>query len=99
MNELIQAERKATEYAITKAGKLNHTIMLPELNEFTLGQLLMFFMLKTAYAGALMGIDTFNQPGVEEGKNATYALLGRPGYDEKRAELASAPQKQAKFII
>ena len=99
MNELIQAERKATEYAVTKAGKLNYTIMLPELNEFTLGQLLMYFMLQTAYAGALLGIDTFNQPGVEEGKNATYALLGRPGYDEKRKELANAPQKQNKYII
>lgn len=99
MNELIDAERRATEYAITKAGKMNHTIMLPELNEFTLGQLLMLFMLKTAYCGALMNIDTFNQPGVEEGKNATYALLGRPGYDEKRNELANAPQKLNKYIM
>ncbi|MDE6362348.1 MAG: glucose-6-phosphate isomerase, partial [Clostridia bacterium] len=99
MNELIQAERQATEYAVTKAGKLNYTIMLPTLNSFTLGQLLMYFMLQTAYAGALLNIDTFNQPGVEEGKNATYALLGRPGYDEKRTELANAPQKQNKYII
>ncbi len=99
MNELIQAERAATEYAVTKAGKMNYTIMLPQLNEFTLGQLLMYFMLQTAYAGALLNIDTFNQPGVEEGKNATYALLGRPGYDEKRTELANAPQKQNKYII
>lgn len=99
MNELIQAERQATEYAVTKAGKLNYTIMLPTLNAFTLGQLLMYFMLQTAYAGALLNIDTFNQPGVEEGKNATYALLGRPGYDEKRTELANAPQKQNKYII
>ena len=98
MNELIQAERKATEYAITKAGKQNYTIMLPVLNEFTLGQLMYMFMLQTAYAGAMMNIDTFNQPGVEEGKNATYALLGRPGYDEKRAELANAPQKQTKYL-
>ena len=58
-----------------------------------------FFMLKTAYAGALLNIDTFNQPGVEEGKNATYALLGRPGYSEKRAELENGPQKQNKYII
>ncbi|MDE6758164.1 MAG: glucose-6-phosphate isomerase [Clostridia bacterium] len=99
MNELIQAERVATEYAVTKAGKLNYTIMLPVLNEYTLGQLLMYFMLQTAYAGALLNIDTFNQPGVEEGKNATYALLGRPGYDEKRTELANAPQKQNKYVI
>jgi len=99
MNELIQAERMATEYAITKAGKQNYTIMLPILNEYTLGQLMYLFMLQTAYAGAMMNIDTFNQPGVEEGKNATYALLGRPGYDEKRAELANAPQKQNKYIL
>ena len=99
MNELIQAERMATEYAITKAGKQNYTIMLPTLNEYTLGQLMYLFMLQTAYAGAMINIDTFNQPGVEEGKNATYALLGRPGYDEKRAELANAPQKQNKYIL
>lgn len=99
LNELISAERKATEYALTKAGRLNHTIMLPEVNAFTVGELLMFFMIQTAYAGALLNIDTFNQPGVEEGKNATYALLGRPGYDEKRAELASIPAKDEKYII
>ncbi|MGN1099985.1 MAG: glucose-6-phosphate isomerase, partial [Christensenellales bacterium] len=99
LNELISAERKATEYALTKAGRLNHTIMLPEVNAFTVGELLMFFMIQTAYAGALLNINTFNQPGVEEGKNATYALLGRPGYDDKRAELASIPAKDEKYII
>lgn len=99
MSELIQAERRATEYAVTKAGKPNHTIYLPEVNAFTLGELMMFFELETAYTGALMGIDTFNQPGVEEGKNATYALLGRPGYDAKKAELNSAPAKMSRYIV
>ena len=60
---------------------------------------MMFFMLQTAYAGALLNIDTFNQPGVEEGKNATYALLGRDGYSEKAAELNNAKKKSDKFII
>ena len=99
LNELIDAERRATEYALLKAKRLNQTIMLPEVNEFTIGQLLMYFMLQTAYAGALLNIDTFNQPGVEEGKNATYALLGRPGYDEKREELNSIPAKSDKYVI
>ena len=99
MSELIQAERKATEFAVTKAGKPNHTIILPELNAFTLGELIMYFELQTAYAGALLGIDTFNQPGVEEGKNATYALLGRPGYEAKKAELGSAPAKISRYIV
>lgn len=73
--------------------------MLPEVNAYTLGQLMMFFMLQTAYTGALMNIDTFNQPGVEEGKNATYALLGREGYEAKKEELNSRKEKDAKYII
>ncbi len=99
MNELIQAERVATEYALTVKERLNRTIYLPELNAFTLGQLLFFFELETAYAGEMFNIDTYNQPGVEGGKNATYALLGRKGYEEKKKELNDAPKKDDKFII
>ena len=90
MEELIQAENKATAYALTKAGRLNYTINLPEVNEFTLGQLLFFFELQTAYAGAMYNIDTYNQPGVEAGKKATFALLGKPGYELQRNDLAKA---------
>ncbi len=99
MNELIQAERVATEYALTVKNRLNRTIYLPILNAYTLGQLLFFFELETAYMGEMLGIDTYNQPGVENGKNATYALLGRNGYDEKREELNNAPKKLDKYII
>ena len=99
MNELIQAERVATEYALTVKERLNRTIYLPVLNAFTLGQLLFFFELETAYAGEMFGIDAYNQPGVEGGKNATYALLGRKGYDAKREELNNAPKKSSKYII
>ena len=60
---------------------------------------MMFFQLQTAYAGAILNVNTFNQPGVEEGKNATYALFGRAGYEEKKKELDSAPQKADKYII
>ena len=99
MNELITAEMNATEYALTRAQRLNNKIILPEVNAFTMGQLMMFFMLQTAYTGALLDIDTFNQPGVEEGKNATYALLGRAGYEEKAAELKAKKPKTENYII
>ena len=99
MGNLLNTERKATEYALTKANRLNHTISIPVLNEFTLGQLLMLFMLETAYCGTMLNINTFNQPGVEEGKNATYALFGRAGYEEKRKELENAKKKSEKYII
>ncbi len=99
MNELIKAECSATEYALTKAGKVNQTIILPEVNAFTLGQLMYLWEFKTAVAGELLSINAFDQPGVEEGKNATYAIFGRPGYEEKKAELASQPAKDPKFIL
>ena len=90
MEELIQAENKATAYALTKAGRLNYTIELPEVNAFTLGQLLFLFELQTAYAGAMLNVNTFNQPGVEAGKKATFALLGKQGYEEQKKELDAA---------
>ena len=99
LNELIKAEMLATEYALTKNRRLNNLIMLPEVNAHTIGQLLMFFMMQTAYIGSMLNIDAFNQPGVEEGKNATYALLGRKGYEKKAEELQNKKQKSDKYII
>ena len=57
------------------------------------------FELQTAFAGELLNINAFDQPGVEEGKNATYAMLGKRGYDEKRAELKAAPAKMSEYIV
>ena len=96
-NELIKSEQMATEYAVTRSGHMNKTITLPVVNPFTIGELLYFFEIQTAYAGELLNI--FDQPGVEEGKNATYALLGKHGYDEKRRELDSAKPKKAEYIF
>ena len=47
----------------------------------------------------MLNINTFDQPGVEEGKNATYAMLGRPGYEEKKKELDARANKKEKYII
>ena len=99
LNELIHAEQEATEYALLKAKRLNRTITLPEVNAFTVGQLLYFMEVETAFAGELLEINAFDQPGVEEGKNATYALLGRPGYEDKKAEIDAKPEKKQEYII
>ncbi len=98
-NEMIDIEQKSAEYALMKAGKVNMTITMPEVNEYYLGQLIMMFEMATAFAGELLNINAFDQPGVEEGKNAAYAMFGRKGYEEKRAELESKPGKMDRFII
>ena len=98
MNELINSERKATEYALTTANRPNCTITVPEINAFTIGELLYMFELETAYTGAMLNVDTFNQPGVEGGKNATYALFGRKGYEETKKEMDNAPAKKQEYL-
>ncbi len=98
-SKLIKVEQLSTEYALTKEGKQNMTITVPSVNEFTIGQILYFFELATAYAGELLCINAFDQPGVEEGKNATYAMFGRPGYEEKKKELDAIPKKNETYII
>lgn len=99
MNELIQAERLATEYALCKSGRINRTVTLPEVNEFTVGQLLYFFEMETAFCGEMLNINTYDQPGVEYGKNATYALLGRKGYEDLREEMANAKPKKEDYTV
>ena len=98
-NELIAAEEAATEYAVMKSGHMNYAIRMPEVNAFTVGELLYLFEIMTAFAGELLQLNAFDQPGVEEGKKATYALLGKPGFAEKKAELDAAPKKLSAYII
>ena len=93
-NELISAERRATEHAVTVSGHMNKTILLPEVNANTIGQLMMLFELATAYAGELLGINAYDQPGVEEGKNMTYALLGKKGYESKLEEMKDSFERK-----
>ena len=99
MSELINTERRATEYALKKANRLNYTILLSEVNAFNLGQLLYLFEMQTAFIGAMLNIDAFNQPGVEGGKNATYALFGKRGYEQVKAQMDSEPNKDEKYVI
>ncbi|MGC8964479.1 MAG: glucose-6-phosphate isomerase [Brevinematia bacterium] len=99
LNELINAEQMATEAALAKEGKPSKTIILPEVNEYYIGQMIFFFEVSTAMSGELYNINAFDQPGVEEGKNFTYALLGRDGYDAKKEEFYKIYNKSNKFII
>ena len=85
--ELLASEQKATEYALTLVGRQHQRIILPVLNAYTLGQLILLLEWETAYMGELLNINAFDQPGVEEGKIGTYALMGRQGFEQRKAEI------------
>ena len=87
LNTLINAERLATTVALTAHGRPNYTILLPEVNAYTIGQVLYTLEVQTALIGRLLGIDPFDQPGVEAGKVATYALMGRHEYETDAAKI------------
>ena len=62
-------------------------VNIPKQNEFYLGQLFYFFEFACGMSGYVLGVNPFNQPGVESYKSNMFALLGKPGYEEKHAEL------------
>jgi len=87
VNDLMQAEADATRVALTDYQRPNVTITLPRVNGYYLAQLLYMLEVQTAIAGELYNINTFNQPGVEQAKNYTYALMGRQGYEDSARAL------------
>ena len=99
LGELIDIEQRATAGALARRGRPNMTIHLECVDASHVGQLMMLLEIATAYAGQLYGIDAFNQPGVELGKQFAYALLGRPGADAARREWDSLPQSDPRWSV
>jgi glucose-6-phosphate isomerase len=81
LGELLDAERRATTEALRRGGRPSVTLELGSADARAIGSLIMLFELATVYAGALYGVDPLDQPGVELGKQLTYGLMGREGYD------------------
>ena len=78
---------QAVTLAHVDGGVPNLTLSLPRRDARATGQLIYFFEYACGLSGLLLGVNPFNQPGVEDYKVNMYALLGKPGYEEKRAEL------------
>ena len=96
LSELLNAERLATEIALTKAKRPNANIIFPKIDEFHLGEFIMMYEIQTVFTGKLLNINPLDQPGVEAGKKATYALMGKPGYEKEREEIEQYLQKLGK---
>lgn len=88
LGELLDAERVATTNALTRHGRMNMTIELPEISAHSLGQLFMMLQIATVYAGGFYGVNPLDQPGVELGKQLTYGLMGRTGFEPPPAGTA-----------
>jgi glucose-6-phosphate isomerase len=100
LGNLIRTEFEATRLALAEERRPNCTIMLDELSACTLGQLLYFFELQTAYAGKFYRVNAFDQPGVEAGKINTFAMLGKKEFEQRKNEIDVLFQRvQKKYCI
>lgn len=87
LSTLLNAELDATEYALTKSGRPNCRISIPTINELELGKLIFMYEVQTVFTGKLMNINPLDQPGVEEGKIATYSLMGKKNFSRDEIDL------------
>ena len=100
LGALLNAEQRATELALAKRGRPSATLTLPGVTAFTLGQLLFLLQMAAVDLAALVGVDPFGQPGVEESRRLAFGLLGRPGFESSHDEVeAWLAQKDTRFIL
>ena len=100
LGQLLNREQLSTELTLLKAKRSVATLTLPQINAFTIGQLAYLFETAAVFAAALYRINPFDQPGIEENQQLTYAQMARKGYDEKRAEVeALLGHKRADYIL
>ena len=78
---------KGTQLAHVDGGVPNLSVKVPAQNEYYLGQLFYFYEFACGVSGYILGVNPFNQPGVESYKRNMFALLGKPGYEAEREEL------------
>ncbi len=87
INSLMNAEADSTKVSLSDYARPTVTITLPKVDGYNVAQLLYMLEVQTAIAGELYNINTFIQPGVEQAKNYTYALMGRVGYEDSAKSL------------
>ena len=83
VDEVNKMAELGTQLAHVDGGVPNIRISIPELNAYYIGQLLYFFEIGCGISGYVLGVNPFNQPGVEAYKKNMFALLDKPGYEEE----------------
>jgi glucose-6-phosphate isomerase len=100
LSALLNAEKLATEYALFK---MDHrpclTVRFDEISACTIGQFLYLYEVTTSIAGALFNIDTYDQPAVELGKKATFALMGREGFEDLADKIEPCKALDTDFLV
>jgi glucose-6-phosphate isomerase len=96
--DIINAELMGSVLALAERGRPSGRLIVPEISPYYIGQLFQFFEIATAYAGGLLHINTYDQPGVELGKQNAYALMGREGFSQRKEVLSELMKNANKHV-
>ena len=98
MSKLLNSEKTGTEYALLQSRRPCLTVAFDDISAYTIGQFIYLFEVSTSFAGMLFGINTYDQPAVELGKEATFALMGRSDYADLAKEIDTITQIDSDFL-
>jgi len=96
---LINSEKLATEYALLESGKPTMTVLFPRIGPETVGQFIYLYETAVSYMGGLLEINPYDQPAVELGKQATYALMGKGGYADLVKKIDPVRKRDKKYLV
>ncbi|HEY8667096.1 MAG TPA: hypothetical protein VIL86_10540, partial [Tepidisphaeraceae bacterium] len=96
---LINSEKLGTEYALLESQRPTMTVTFPQITPQTVGQFLYLYEAAVSYMGALYEINTYDQPAVQLGKDATYALMGKSGHADLAKKIQAVAKRDKNFQI
>jgi glucose-6-phosphate isomerase len=99
LGRLLNAEQAATEYALVQAQRPCLTVRFERITPQAVGAFFMLYEAATSIAGLLFGIDAYNQPAVQAGKDGTFALMGRRGHEALAKQILSAAQPDPAYEV
>jgi glucose-6-phosphate isomerase len=99
LSKLLSAEKVATEYAMSVSKRPTVTIQFDEITPHSVGEFIYLFEFTTSLMGELLNIDAYNQPAVELGKKATFALMGRDGYNDMKRQIKPFTKFDKNYLV
>jgi glucose-6-phosphate isomerase len=99
LSALLNSEKMATEFALLQNQRPCLTVIFPRVNAYTVGQFIYLYEVTTSFAGALFGTNPYNQPAVELGKEATFALMGKAGFEKLAQQIKPLTTLDGDFLV
>jgi glucose-6-phosphate isomerase len=99
LSALLNAEKVATEYAMAVSHRPSVTIRFDAITPHSVGEFIYLYEFTTSLMGELLDIDPYDQPAVELGKKATFALMGRDGYNDMARQIRPFTRTDKKFLV